>query len=64
MNCLKMMPGANKIKGLDKMQMSGNEIDHVQAIRSMTMEDVKIQPSSTQAVRNGLHRGPDARFRK
>lgn len=37
---IKMMPGANKIKGLDKMKMSGKEIDHVQAIiRSMTMEE-------------------------
>ena len=37
---LKMMPGANKIKGLDKMQFSGKEIDHVQAIiRSMTLEE-------------------------
>ena len=37
---LKMMPGANKIKGLDKVKMDGKEIDHVQAIiRSMTMEE-------------------------
>ncbi|CAD2076838.1 signal recognition particle protein [Phocicoccus pinnipedialis] len=37
---IKMMPGANKIKGLDKVKMSGKEIDHVQAIiRSMTMEE-------------------------
>ncbi|MHC0552680.1 signal recognition particle protein [Salinicoccus sp. CNSTN-B1] len=37
---LKMMPGAKKIKGLDSMQMSGKEIDHVQAIiRSMTMQE-------------------------
>jgi signal recognition particle subunit SRP54 len=37
---LKMMPGANKIKGLDKMQFSGKEIDHVQAIiRSMTLAE-------------------------
>ena len=37
---IKMMPGANKIKGLDKVKMNGKEIDHVQAIiRSMTMEE-------------------------
>ena len=37
---IKMLPGANKIKGLDKVKMSGKEIDHVQAIiRSMTMEE-------------------------
>ena len=48
---LKMMPGANKIKGLDKMQMSGNEIDHVQAIiRSMTMEE-RENPAKINAGR-------------
>lgn len=48
---LKMMPGANKIKGLDKMQMSGNEIDHVQAIiRSMTMDE-RENPSKINASR-------------
>lgn len=48
---LKMMPGANKIKGLDKMQMSGNEIDHVQAIiRSMTMDE-REKPEKLNASR-------------
>lgn len=48
---LKMMPGANKIKGLDKMQMSGKEIDHVQAIiRSMTMQE-RENPSVINASR-------------
>ena len=48
---LKMMPGANKIKGLDKMQMSGKEIDHVQAIiRSMTMEE-REKPEKLNASR-------------
>ena len=37
---IKMIPGANKVKGLDKVKMNGKEIDHVQAIiRSMTMEE-------------------------
>ncbi|MFC3419716.1 signal recognition particle protein [Salinicoccus hispanicus] len=48
---LKMMPGANKIKGLDQMQMSGKEIDHVQAIiRSMTMKE-RENPSIINASR-------------
>ncbi len=58
---LKMMPGANKIKGLDKMQMSGNEIDHVQAIiRSMTMEErenpAKINASRKKRIARGSGR--------
>lgn len=48
---IKMMPGANKIKGLDKMKMSGKEIDHVQAIiRSMTMEE-RENPEKLNASR-------------
>ncbi len=48
---LKMMPGANKIKGLDKMQMSGKEIDHIQAIiRSMTLEE-REKPEKLNASR-------------
>lgn len=48
---IKMMPGANKIKGLDKMKMSGKEIDHVQAIiRSMTMEE-RERPEKLNASR-------------
>ena len=48
---LKMMPGANKIKRLDKMQFSGKEIDHVQAIiRSMTLEE-REHPEKLNASR-------------
>lgn len=48
---LKMMPGANKIKGLDKMQFSGKEIDHVQAIiRSMTLYE-REHPEKLNASR-------------
>lgn len=48
---LKMMPGANKIKGLDKMQFSGKEIDHVQAIiRSMTFDE-REHPEKLNASR-------------
>lgn len=48
---LKMMPGANKIKGLDKMNFTGKEIDHVQAIiRSMTLEE-REQPEKLNASR-------------
>ena len=48
---LKMLPGANKIKGLDKMQFSGKEIDHVQAIiRSMTLDE-REHPEKLNASR-------------
>lgn len=48
---LKMMPGANKIKGLDKMQFNGKEIDHVQAIiRSMTIDE-REHPEKLNASR-------------
>ena len=48
---LKMMPGANKIKGLDKMKFSGKEIDHVQAIiRSMTLDE-REHPEKLNASR-------------
>ena len=58
---LKMMPGANKVKGLDKMQMSGNEIDHVQAIiRSMTMDErenpAKLNASRKKRIAKGSGR--------
>jgi signal recognition particle subunit SRP54 len=37
---LKMMPGANKIKGLNNLQIDEKQISHVEAIiRSMTMEE-------------------------
>lgn len=41
---LKMMPGANKIKGLNNIQIDEKQISHVEAIiRSMTKEE-KIHP--------------------
>lgn len=37
---LKMIPGANKMKGLNNVNMNAKQIDHVQAIiRSMTIEE-------------------------
>lgn len=58
---LKMMPGANKMKGLDKMQFSGKEIDHVQAIiRAMTSEErenpQKLNASRKKRIANGSGR--------
>src|SRR5699024_1180065 len=48
---LKMMPGANKIKGLDKMQFSAKAIDHVHAIiRSMTLDE-RDHPEKLNASR-------------
>ena len=60
---IKMLPGANKIKGLDKVKMSGKEIDHVQAIiRSMTMEErenpEKLNISRKRRIAKGSGRSP------
>jgi signal recognition particle subunit SRP54 len=48
---LKMMPGANKIKGLNNIQVDEKQIGHVEAIiRSMTKEE-KIHPEIINAGR-------------
>ncbi|GIN61500.1 signal recognition particle protein [Robertmurraya siralis] len=48
---LKMMPGANKIKGLNNMQIDEKQITHVEAIiQSMTKEE-KIHPEIITAGR-------------
>ncbi|MBS4207651.1 signal recognition particle protein [Bacillus sp. FJAT-50079] len=48
---LKMMPGANKIKGMDNLQIDEKQIGHVEAIiRSMTTKE-KLQPEIINASR-------------
>ena len=48
---LKMMPGANKIKGLNNLQVDEKQISHVEAIiKSMTKEE-KSQPEIINASR-------------
>jgi signal recognition particle subunit SRP54 len=48
---LKMLPGANKIKGLDNIQVDEKQIGHVEAIiRSMTKQE-KEQPEIINAAR-------------
>ncbi|MFJ8266348.1 signal recognition particle protein [Peribacillus asahii] len=48
---LKMIPGANKIKGLDNVQVDDKQIGHVEAIiRSMTKQE-KEQPEIINASR-------------
>lgn len=48
---LKMMPGANKIKGLNNLQIDEKQINHVEAIiKSMTKTE-KIQPEIINASR-------------
>lgn len=48
---LKMMPGANKIKGLNNLQIDEKQIAHVEAIiKSMTKEE-KIHPETINASR-------------
>ncbi|UII57388.1 signal recognition particle protein [Cytobacillus spongiae] len=48
---LKMMPGANKIKGLNNLQIDEKQIAHVEAIiQSMTKEE-KIHPEMINASR-------------
>ncbi|WP_335870692.1 signal recognition particle protein [Bacillus sp. 2205SS5-2] len=48
---IKMMPGANKMKGLDKMQVDEKQISHIEAIiQSMTKEE-KLHPEVINAGR-------------
>lgn len=48
---LKMIPGANKIKGMDNLQVNEKQISHVEAIiRSMTTQE-KEQPEIINAAR-------------
>jgi signal recognition particle subunit SRP54 len=48
---LKMMPGANKIKGLNNLQVDEKQISHVEAIiKSMTKEE-KVRPEIINAGR-------------
>ncbi|MBB6443816.1 signal recognition particle protein [Bacillus benzoevorans] len=48
---LKMMPGANKIKGLDNLQIDDKQISHVEAIiKSMTKVE-KVHPETINASR-------------
>jgi signal recognition particle subunit SRP54 len=48
---LKMMPGANKIKGLNNLQVDEKQISHVEAIiKSMTKEE-KVHPEIINAAR-------------
>jgi len=48
---LKMMPGANKIKGLNNLQVDEKQISHVEAIiKSMTKEE-KVSPEIINANR-------------
>ena len=63
---LKMMPGANKIKGLNNLQVDEKQIGHVEAIiQSMTKEE-KDQPEIINASRrkNELLKVAVHRFKK
>jgi signal recognition particle subunit SRP54 len=48
---LKMMPGANKMKGLDKIQVDDKQISHVEAIIQSMTKDEKIHPETINASR-------------
>lgn len=48
---LKMMPGANKMKGLDKIQVDDKQISHVEAIIQSMTGDEKIHPETINASR-------------
>ncbi len=48
---LKMMPGANKMKGLDKVQVDDKQISHVEAIIQSMTKDEKIHPETINASR-------------
>lgn len=62
---LKMMPGANKMKGLDNMNVDDKQLGHIEAIiKSMTKMKKTTQISSMQVEENGLHVVADVRFKK
>jgi signal recognition particle subunit SRP54 len=48
---LKMMPGASKMKGLDKIQVDDKQISHVEAIIQSMTKDEKIHPETINASR-------------
>jgi len=48
---LKMMPGANKIKGLDNLQVDEKQISHVEAIIQSMTKDEKEHPEIINANR-------------
>jgi signal recognition particle subunit SRP54 len=48
---LKMMPGANKIKGLNNIQVDEKQISHVEAIIQSMTKDEKIHPEIINANR-------------
>ncbi|KAB2337484.1 signal recognition particle protein [Cytobacillus depressus] len=48
---LKMMPGANKIKGLNNLQIDEKQIKHVEAIIQSMTKDEKIHPETINASR-------------
>ncbi|KSU62489.1 signal recognition particle [[Bacillus] enclensis] len=48
---LKMMPGANKMKGLDKLQVDEKQISHVEAIIQSMTKNEKIHPETINASR-------------
>ena len=62
---LKMIPGANKIKGMDNLQVDEKQIGHVEAIiRSMTKQE-KEQPEIINATsKNELLKEAVERFKK
>ncbi len=48
---IKMLPGANKIKGLDKMQVDEKQLSHVEAIIQSMTKDEKTHPETINAGR-------------
>ncbi|WP_338469848.1 signal recognition particle protein [Niallia sp. XMNu-256] len=48
---LKMMPGANKIKGLNNLQVDEKQISHVEAIIKSMTKDEKVRPEIINASR-------------
>ena len=50
---MKMIPGMNKMKGMDKLNMDEKQIDHIKAIiQSMTPSERK--PSSTKCFKKNV----------
>ena len=56
---MKMIPGMNKMKGLDKLNMSDKQIDHIKAIiQSMTPKERSNPETLNVSRKNVLQKDP------
>ena len=62
---MKMIPGMNKMKGLDKLNMSEKQIDHIKAIiQSMTPAERNNPDTLNVSRKNVLLKVLDVHYKK